>query len=125
VKKSIKTPYGEVSLKKSTALKIENEDVSLVLIEKEIAILEMKIAAESNPETLGVMNARLATLKSLLRPKVELNKEALEKLDDGDLSRFRIVRQENENFSVKPAKIDMGKAVKEAVAKENETKKAA
>jgi hypothetical protein len=125
VKKTIKTPYGEVSLKKSTALKIENEEISQVLIEKEIAVLDAKIEANlgravsvESVDLLATMNARLTTLKSLLRPKVELNKEALEKLDDADLQRFRIVREEKENFSVKAAKINMGQAVKEAAAKE-------
>lgn len=97
-KKSIKTPYGTVSFKKSSKLKSKNEELTIHIIEHDL----------QNPQ-------------KYLREEKHLNLEALELLDDETLSRLKIERVSEDNFSVKEAKVDLGKAVKEAA----EEKKAA
>jgi len=91
-RKSIKTPYGTVKLTSTTSLEVANEEATIILIEK------------STPENQT----------KFLRSKVELNREALETLSDAELRSFRIKRIQEESFSVTAAKLDMGKAVKEA-----------
>jgi hypothetical protein len=99
-KRSIKTPYGTVKFHASTKLVVKNEEVTLLLLDKH---------AQENPEFKRA---------DYVRSHEELNIEALEKLDDATLKKFRIERVPNDNFSVVAAKVDMGKAVKEAVEKE-------
>lgn len=92
-KKSIKTPYGIVKLTATTKLDAPNEEVSILLIQQ---------AGEEAAE-------------KFLRIHTELNIEALEALPDAELKPFRIKRVKDQSFSVTPAKLDMGKAVKEAL----------
>jgi len=99
-RRSIKTPYGTVKFHASIKLEVKNEEVTLLLLDK---------LAQENPEFKRV---------DYVRAHEELNIEALEKLDDATLKKLRIDRVPNDNFSVVAAKVDMGKAVKEAVAKE-------
>ena len=99
-RKSIKTPYGTVKFKTSTKLEVPNQEVSILLIEKE---------AEKNPEFKH---------STYLGTSTCLRLEALEKLTDAELAKFRIKRITTDNFSVEPAKVDMGKAVKESAVKE-------
>ncbi len=94
-KKSLKTPFGEVKFHAGTKLAISNEELTLHLI---------KEAITKDPALAGL---------ELVRSHEEPNKEALEKLDDGLLKRFRIDRVVDDHFSVKAAKLDMGKAVSE------------
>lgn len=99
-KQSIKTPYGTVKFHSSTVLQVKNEEASIILIQDE---------ARTNPDFKP----------SLFIKKAEtLDREALERLDDATLERLRIKRVPKSNFSAVPAKLDMGKAVKEAVEKE-------
>ena len=93
-KQTLKTPYGSVAFRRSTKLQVANEELTIALIQK---------AEAANGEATG-----------LLRETVELDLEALEKFDDTALKLFRVTRLHNTGFSVKPAKIDLGKAVKEA-----------
>ena len=93
--KSLKTPYGIVKFHASTKLEIPNEEATLLLIEREL---------ERDPEFP----------KDAIRTSQALNLEALERLDDSTLKRLRVTRVPNDNFSVKPATIDLGKAVKDA-----------
>jgi hypothetical protein len=99
--KSVKTPFGTVKLTKSTTLSIKNPEVSLVLIEK-----------HEDP-TLA---------DRLIRTEKALNVEALEQLSDEELKALRIKRVTDQKFSVKPASIDLGKAVKSAAAKKGVAK---
>ena len=87
--RQIKTPFGTVKMQRSTALEVKNEELSIALIKA------------SEPEGTP-----------LIRTKEELDLEELEKLSDEELKRFKVRRVHNENFSVKEAKMDLGKAVK-------------
>jgi hypothetical protein len=91
--RSIKTPYGQVKFHASKKLDIPNEEASVLLIQS-------KCSEEEKDR--------------YLRTEVTLNIEALEKLTDAQLAQFRINRVENDNFSLKPGTIDLGKAVKQA-----------
>jgi hypothetical protein len=107
-RKSIKTPYGTVKYTSSTKLETENEDASITLIERE----EELVKAQNEGKGLPLFDA-----SQFIRQKKELNLEALEKLPDSVLARFRISRVRSESFKVEAAKVDMGKAVKEAAEK--------
>ncbi len=104
--KTVKTPFGSVSLRKTTSLNVANEELTIVLIEQRIA---EELAAQAE-----------APSEAFLRTRKELDLEALEKLDDADLKRLRITRTSTENCTIKTAKVDLGKAVK--ASNEEETK---
>lgn len=93
--KTIKTPYGSVSFRKSTKLDVKNEEVSILLLEQ--------LGQDGLP---------------FIRTNKALNLEALEKLDDSELERLRIKRVSAESLTIKPSKVDLGKAVK-SVEKED------
>lgn len=114
-KKSIKTPYGVVKLTSSTSLEIPNQEATLVRMElkRERSRLIADIAESEGKEIPPVFDPA-----AFVRTHVELDREALEKLSDLDLAELGIRRVIEENFSVKPAALDLGKAVKEAVANE-------
>jgi hypothetical protein len=97
--KTLKTPYGTVAFRKTTKLNVKNEEVSIVLIEQ-------------FTELLGDKEKEVA--ESYIRTNKELDLEALEKLSDAELKKFRITRETTESCTVKAAKIDLGKAVKKA-----------
>jgi len=97
-KKTIKTPYGSVQLKQNPPkIVAENPELSIVLIEAE---------GTRNPEF---------DVKKYVREEKTLNLEGLAALTDGELKKFRMHRDQSDTFTVKSAKLDMGKAVKEAV----------
>lgn len=97
-KKGLKTPYGTVKFTRSNPLVVPNPELSLELIRRDAQSIAL------DPE-------------NLIRVVEELNLEALETLTPEQLRVFRIKREPKENFSVTPAKIDLGKAVKEAAEK--------
>jgi hypothetical protein len=99
-KKSIKTPFGTAKLHSSTKLVVKNEETTLLLMDRE---------SEKNKEFKKA---------DYIRTKQELNLEALEQLDVETLTRLRIDRVTTDNFSVAPAKVDLGKAFKETATKE-------
>ncbi|HMJ65394.1 MAG TPA: host-nuclease inhibitor Gam family protein [Candidatus Binatia bacterium] len=99
-RKSIKTPYGTVKFHSGIKLVVKNEEATVLLIQRE---------GEHNPEFKA---------DDYLRKVETLNIEALERFDDSTLKKFRIERVREDKFSVVPAKVDMGKAVKEAAEKE-------
>lgn len=99
-KKSLKTLYGSLEFKSSRSLEVANAELSLALIEAE---------AIRN----GDFDPILYT-----RREITLNLEALGELDDATLAKFKIKRVEKNNFTVKPAKVDLGKAVKEAAERQ-------
>lgn len=86
--RTIKTPCGSVSAKSSTKLDVISEESSLRLIKASRRDTEFVRVAET------------------------LDLEALEKCTDEELAAFGIVRVSAETFTVKPAKLDMGKAIK-------------
>jgi hypothetical protein len=91
--KTVRTPFGSVSFRKTTALQVANEELTILLVEQ-------------RPDGA-----------EYLRTHKELDLEALEKLDDEDLKKLRIKRVESETCTIKPAKVDLGKAVKSAAEK--------
>jgi hypothetical protein len=98
----VKTPFGSVSLRSTSKLEVANEEATILLIQREIERDEAAFPDDAIP------------VKAYLRERIELNLEALEKLSDAELKRFRIVRVTDERCTVKPVKIDLGKAVKES-----------
>jgi hypothetical protein len=103
-KRSIKTPFGTVKFSRSTSLEIKNEELTIKLVR---GIL---VAEAANPQE---------TEDTYIRLVEELDLEALEKLDDELLKRLKVKRVTKDNFSVVAASVDLGKAVKEAAAKES------
>lgn len=103
-RRSIKTPYGTIKLHSSSKLEVKNEELSTVLIEQEIE--RQRTAAAADPLYKPPFDA-----SQLLRTRTVLNLEAIENLDESVLRQFRIERVRKDNFSVVPAKLDMGKAV--------------
>jgi len=97
-KRSIKTPYGSVAFKRSTKLLVPNEELSVELI-------------RSHETAIGEQTGFIRTVEVL-------DREALEKLDDTVLKKFRISRSTSDEFSVKPVKLDLGKAVKASADRE-------
>lgn len=93
--RGLKTPYGTVKFRQSKVLVVSNEELVMEIIRRDA-------------EKLGLDPA------TLLRQTTELNLEALETLPDEQLHAFKIKRQVKDNFSVVAAKVDLGKAVKEA-----------
>ena len=93
--KTLKTPYGSVSFRKTTKLDVKNEEVSILLLEQ--------LGQDGLP---------------FVRTGKALNLEALEKLDDSELERLRIKRVTTESLTIKPTKVDLGKAVKAAAKAE-------
>lgn len=98
--RTIKTPVGTVSVKKTSKLEASNEELSIELLRHE---------AEKDSEF---------PFNKYVRTREELNKESLEPEDDVFLKKFRIHRIEGESVTIKPAKVDTSKVTKEAVAKE-------
>lgn len=88
-RKTLKTPYGEVKSTCFPKLDVPSEEASIRLIKV------------SNRET------------DFIRTKEELDKEALEKLSDEELSKFGITRRPSESITIKPAEVELGKAVTE------------
>lgn len=88
--KTLKTPYGQCSFRKSSELATPSEDASIALIKAS------------------------GRAKDFLRTTEELDLEALEKLSDTELAAFGIIRREEEKFTAKPARVDVGKAAVEA-----------
>jgi len=110
-RKSIKTPYGEVAFRSSTSLEVENEAATIVRIQLE--------AQKLYPgEGDAAIAARRIYIETYVRQKESLNKEALEGESDAFLFKLGIKRIPDESFSAKPAVLDLGKAVKEAVEQE-------
>jgi hypothetical protein len=92
--KTLKTPYGSVAFRTTTKLEVKNEEVTILLIQQ-----------------MGVDG------DIFLRQKTELNLDALAHLDDADLKPLRVKRVTAESCTVKPSKVDLGKAVKAAAQK--------
>jgi len=90
--RSIKTPYGKVQFHRGTKLVIENPEATCRLIRA--------IAPDKSGECI--------------RSVEEPDKEVLETWSDSDLDRIMVKRVVDDSFSATAAKVDFGKAVKEA-----------
>ncbi len=93
--RTLKTPYGTVGFRRTSKLQVRNEELTIVLLEQ--------LGQDALP---------------FLISKKTLNLEALEKLDDTELERIKIQRVKTDTCTVKPAKVDLGKAVKAAATAE-------
>lgn len=93
--KTIKTPFGTVASRSTTKIEVPNEEAT-------IALLELR-GQEAEP---------------FLRTRKYLSIESLEALDDGELSRLKARRVTTEKITISPAKVDLGKAIKKAAAKD-------
>jgi hypothetical protein len=89
--RTLKTPYGTVGFRRVTKLEVKNEELTIALLEQ--------LGQDGLP---------------FLIPSKKLNLEALEKLEDPELERVRIRRVTTDTCQIKPAKVDLGKAVKAA-----------
>ena len=96
-RRSLKTPYGTVSVRKTTKLAIPNEEATILLIKQRF---DGEKAAD------------------FVRSAEALDLEALEKLDDRELKALRIKRVTDDSISLREAKIDLGKAVKATESEE-------
>lgn len=124
-KKSVKTPFGSMSFHKSTSHEAANEEVSVLLIEARLREIDAHLESPRlNPEAKQCLFEEHNLLVNCLRHNTELDFDAVAKLDEAALKKFRIARTEKNNFSIKAAKLDLGKAVKLAT-KQQEQKEAA
>jgi hypothetical protein len=96
-KKSVGTPFGSVEQRTTTELRVDNPAMTVALIEAK---------AESNPTGFPVAD--------FLHITKEPNLEMLERLSDSELGRLGISRITTERVTVKPAKVNVAKAVKAA-----------
>lgn len=88
--KTIKTPYGSVKSVSTTSIDVPSEEATIRLI---------RAAGRSD---------------EFIRTVEELDKEALEKLDDKQLAKFGLTRKSAESVTIKPLAVDLGAAVNQA-----------
>ena len=93
-RKTLKTPFGTVKSTTTNRLEIPNPEVTVLLLE----------AAFTADPTFDV--------DAFIRTNTEPDVEALEKLDDATLAKFRITRVTDESIKVTPAEVKLGQAVK-------------
>lgn len=101
--KSVKTPFGTVQQQTVTELEVPNPAATVTLIELE---------EKTDPSFKAAEHLHVEK-----RP----NLEALEKYTTEKLAKFGVTRKSAERITVKPAKVNVSKAVK-AAAKKKETK---
>jgi len=105
---SVKTPLGTVAFRKSTALEVPSEELTMTLVER-----------QDGRKVVGDENA-LFVAKDFLRVITSLNLEALGTLPEPMLALLKVTRVERESFAMKPAAVELGKMVKEAQAEQKE-----
>lgn len=106
-KKSVSTPYGSVEQRTATELEVENPALTVALI-------------KARGQTDKTFNP-----PDFLHVEEEPNLEALERLDADALGKLGVKRVSTERITVKPAKVNVAKAVKAAKAKQPATAEAA
>ena len=102
--RSIKTPFGSASFKRSASLEVADKETTIACLEK--------FAAKCAKGGL------IFNVADYLREDIALNLEALEKLDDDLLERLGVLRKRTDAFSLTPAKVSMAKAIHEAAKQE-------
>jgi len=95
-RKNIKTPFGTPKLHSSSKCVPVNDEATVKLLRAEEKV-DPTFKADDYIRKMEVPNL-----------------EALEGMDDAKLARFMVKRVKEEKFSIQPAKVDLGKAVKEA-----------
>ena len=93
--KTLKTPHGSVAMRKTTKIEVPTEEAT-------IALLELRGEAG----------------EAFLRTRKYLSIEALEALDDAELTALKCRRVTSEKITITPAKIDLGKTLKKSAGKE-------
>ena len=106
--RSIKTPYGKVSFRSAPSLVVENEEATVKLLRAELE----RTKAQRHVDAQTPVFAAQDYIRTVELP----NLEALEALDDAMLAKFMVKRVVADSFSVSPAKVDFGKAVKDSAA---------
>lgn len=91
--RSIKTPWGKVSFRKTSRIEVQNEEATIRLLRH---VLEPDEADD------------------YITTVAKLNIEAMENLSEDVLREVMARRVNGDSFSATPAKIDFGKAVKES-----------
>lgn len=99
-KKSVGTPYGSVEQRASEELDIPNEAMTVALIEA---------TGKADPNFKAADFLHIEKLP---------NREALERLGDDALTVLGVSRVKKETITVKPAKVNVAKAVKAAKPKQ-------
>lgn len=97
--KTVKTPFGSVSSRSVASLEIPDAEATVVL-------LELRAVKDKD------FDASL-----FIRTQKVPNVEALESLDDAELSKLGVTRTKTERVTVKAAKMDAAKVVKAAKKK--------
>lgn len=95
-KKSVVTPYGGVEQRSVVELEVPNPAMTVSLI---------KARGQSDKQFVA---------EDFLHIEEEPNIEALERLNDSDLAKLGVNRKKRESITVKPAKVNVAKAVKAA-----------
>jgi hypothetical protein len=95
-KKSVTTPYGAVEQRTVVELEVPNPAMTVALI---------KARAQSDKEFVAADHLHI---------EEEPNLEALAKMDDAELAKLGVNRCKRESVNVKPAKMNVAKAVKAA-----------
>jgi hypothetical protein len=110
-KRTHTTPFGAIAFRKTTSLDFDDE---------EKVILKIKVACAKELQRSERFNAvPRFTEEQLLRTRQEPNLEALEKLDDAELTGFGIARKTEEKFTVKPLEVKADKLAKKSKAEAN------
>jgi hypothetical protein len=97
-RKSLRTPFGTATLRATSSLDIANEELTIALLET---------AGKTDPEYLLAVKITKT-----------VDRAVLSALDDLELKSFRVKRVEGQSFSVKPAEVNLGKAISTGEEKE-------
>jgi hypothetical protein len=98
---TIKTPFGTIQFRHTSKLEVANEERTL--------------------GTLALTAPEMA--EKLTRTETTLNREALESLPDETLELLGVKRTTTSSITVKPARVDLGKAANPKTAKAEKTPK--
>ncbi len=103
-KRSHDTPFGTLKYRKSSKLKLEDEEKVMLKIER--------VCAEEVSRAKSLQHAPRFTLDQLVRTHVEPNLEALEAFDDATLRQFGITREREDKFTIAPFEMKADKPAK-------------
>lgn len=112
--KTIKTPYGQVHSQKTTSHKVADQPASIARIK----------SAQARAIRDGKHDFA-AQLGALIRVEESVNLDACGELTEEILARYGIERNIEESVTLKPAKIQLGQAVKAADKRKKESEAAA
>ncbi len=105
-KRTHKTPFGGLAYKKTSSLDAPDEEKSILLI---------KLAcAQEDARAKALKESPRFTVAQLIRTREELNREALELLDDITLAAFAVRREHKDNFKIQPFAMHSDKPARKA-----------